>query len=134
MSEASDVGDAHLGTSAVDLQFFNGSPDTIEVLDVFSNDRNLAIEFFPTIVRPYSYLYIAQVAFRGILDYHIVRSNYVVASTEGKFKGRIQLRTNSTIPVNEPSYKAHVMFGQLQSAEESSIFSAGIFPHACDTK
>ena len=62
-----DVGDAHVSTSAIDLQFFNGSPDIIEVLDVFSTDQNLTIEFFPSIVPPYSYLYIAQVAFKGIL-------------------------------------------------------------------
>jgi hypothetical protein len=51
----------------LDLQLFNGSPEIVEVLEISTADKNVLIDFYPSIVSPLSYLYIAQVSFNGKL-------------------------------------------------------------------
>lgn len=48
-----------------ELQLFNGSPDFVEVTEVLTNDQNVVIDFYPTVVPPYSSLFLAQVTFSG---------------------------------------------------------------------
>jgi hypothetical protein len=44
----------------------------------------------------------------------------------GKFKGKISIRTNSTLAVTDVIYKVHVLSGELKYPEDRTSFGTGM--------